>query len=202
MPHRFKPSLAAVVPSDWYVVEAVELFRPDPPAHVVVTGHFVDPRLNLHQYAEAHGRVLRDRLPEYRESDLRHASLFGGRDSLVRTFTWTREADGMSFEQVQAYFVDSGRAYAATATSAAASNSSIREELIAVLNGLEVSRPELAADSLVRHASRDPRGSAFDVLDRGAATVEIPGEADEESAASGWTELRKAWVAVAKEASS
>lgn len=105
-------------PSSWFVKESLTYLAPDGQANVIASCEPLDRSFTAVQYATVQGDLLRREFPGYWEYSLEPAKVFGGRDGLLRRFSWT-PPDGVRVEQVQAYYAADGRGWTATATAPA-----------------------------------------------------------------------------------
>jgi hypothetical protein len=146
----FKPEITAELPSNWFSKESITLLHPEGQANVIASSEPLDPEIDVQQYAEVQGRLLRDEFPGYREYEFSEALVFGGRPGYIRAFSWSPppDEDGPSspVRQIQLYYAENGRGYTATATAPTYIFERLEGELRRILEGLqlEAAREEVA----------------------------------------------------------
>jgi hypothetical protein len=91
-------------------------------------------------YAEGQGEVLMREFEGYQELGIGPTELFGGRQGIIRRFSWTPPDRG-EITQIQLYYAEDGRGYTATATTPTAALADTEELLLAVLNNLSIEPP-------------------------------------------------------------
>lgn len=111
----FKPSLRAVLPTDWFAKESMTLLSPDGQANVIASSEPLDPSIGSAQYAETQGRLLAREFPHFHQAYFGPRRVFGGRAGWIRVFSWM-PPDGVPVSQIQLYYAERGRGYTATAT--------------------------------------------------------------------------------------
>ncbi len=131
----FRPQLIAPVPSGWFHKESITVMAPDGQANVIVSSEPLDPGLDAAAYAQNQGYLLAREFPLYYEVSFGPISWLGGHRAFLRHFRWT-PPDGVPITQLQAYGVDAGRGFTATATTPSANFPQVEAVLREVLMGV------------------------------------------------------------------
>jgi hypothetical protein len=134
---RFRPSIAALKPEDWFAKESITLLAPDGQANVIVSSEPLDLGIDSKEYAWGQGRLLRNEFPGYEEYAFEETEVFGGRRGWLRQFAW-RPPDGVPVEQLQLYYAENGRGFTATATTPSSTFPELEAELRKILAGLSI----------------------------------------------------------------
>ncbi len=134
---NFKPRLAAKMPADWYAKESITLLAPDGGANVIASSEPLVPTLTTREYADIQGNLLSDEFAEYEQQSFGPAELLGGREALIRRFSW-RPPEGEPVTQIQLYHVEGARGYTVTATTPSNRFAELELQLRQVLEGLVI----------------------------------------------------------------
>jgi tetratricopeptide (TPR) repeat protein len=142
---EYQSRLGVETPQEWTIKESLTMVAPDNAANVIASVESVDREMTTADYADTivHGVT---ELPEYKELGFGPSPVFGERPGLMRRFSW-RPEDGEPVTQIQAYLVEGGRAYLATATTSTDAFEEMQLQLEQMLAGLVVARSEPAAAS-------------------------------------------------------
>jgi hypothetical protein len=141
---QFDPTLSAVMPTDWFVKESITLLHPKGRANVIASSEPLDAQIDTEKYAGVQGDVLEAEFNGYEELAFEPKRIFGGREGLMRRFSWAPE-DGVPVTQIQLYYAEAGRGYTATATVPSSAFSELELQLMDILEGLSVGGPNGAA---------------------------------------------------------
>ena len=133
--HPFTRRISVGVPDGWLMKESLTLIEPMGRANVIVSSEPVHPTMDAEQYAAIQGDSLAREFSGYWLESFEAAAVFGGRRGWVRRFSW-QPPDGVAVRQFQAYAVERGVAFTATATTPVTSSArfaALFEEVIASL---------------------------------------------------------------------
>lgn len=133
----FQPQITAQTPEAWLGKESITLMAPDGQANVIASSEPLDMSIDAARYAEIQGELLRFEFPYYRELSFNSALVFGNRRGYMRRFQWT-PPDGLQVTQIQLYFAEYGRGYAATATASTIYFERYAEQLEKILGSLRI----------------------------------------------------------------
>jgi hypothetical protein len=140
MPEIFKPVLRVPVLEDWLAKESHTVLAPSGQANVIASSEPLDPDVDVHQYADAQGSLLRTEFARYVEQEFRPELVFGGRPGYLRRFSWT-PPDGVPVTQIQVYYAENGRGYTATATTPTSSFEEYGDQLRQILGDMFIEAP-------------------------------------------------------------
>jgi hypothetical protein len=135
---QFRARLRIDLPEGWVAAkESVQVLAPAQQANVIVSSEDTGPLTTTEEYVAAHEHALRTQIEGYREISFAPAPVFGGRPGYLRHFEW-QPPDGVPVTQLQAYLLDDGRGYTATATVPTSRFADLETSLRAVLDGIGI----------------------------------------------------------------
>jgi hypothetical protein len=149
---RYRTTLSAAVPDQWFVKESMTLLEQNGQANVIFSSEPLDD-FDTSRYAETQRNLLQQEFPGYKEVAFEPMLLFGGRDGLIHRFEWS-PPDGVPVTQIQVYFSTGQRGFTATATVPTKSVEDFEQTLMDVLEALLIEGALDGAPAALGAASR------------------------------------------------
>jgi hypothetical protein len=132
---RFRPTISAPLPEDWFAKEEITLLAPDGQANVIASSEPLDSEIDSERYASAQSELLKKEFPGFHEFAFEPTEVFGGKHGYIRRFEWL-PPDNVAVTQIQIYYAEAGRGYAATTTTPSDKFEEYEPALRGILDGL------------------------------------------------------------------
>jgi|1186.fasta_scaffold09250_2 hypothetical protein len=142
---RYTPRISTTIPDDWSVKNEVTLREPTGAIQVAISDEPVRPDLDSPAFAHLLGERFRE-LPGFVEHSYESATVFGGREGVLRHFRW-QPANGPAVRELDMYLVEGDRGFRAAATTNDVDFDRLENQVRDVLESLSLVEPETHAAS-------------------------------------------------------
>jgi tetratricopeptide (TPR) repeat protein len=126
---RVRGAIRARLPRGWRQSESLMVGRLDGGWNIITSVESIEAGIESKAYAETQGQAMANEFTGYEELLFEEATVFSGRPGCVRAFSWRENEESEPVFQWQAYTVEPGRGYTATATCRGRDAEKLREPL-------------------------------------------------------------------------